>query len=90
MPPAMAHNPAPEMSQAGLARESGERDTAQSPLPTFLNPTPSVPAAIPKFCYFSKQYEGGVENSKMIEIDERPQSQRFRLPGASERVRSPC
>jgi hypothetical protein len=52
-PPAMAHNPAPEMSQAGLARVSGERVAAQSPLPTILNPKPSVPAAIPKFLFFS-------------------------------------
>ncbi len=78
-PPAMAHNPAPEMSQAGLARESEERVTAQSPLPTLYPPKLSVPAAIPKFGFIPGQYEGGVENSRVIEIDERPRFQRFRL-----------
>jgi hypothetical protein len=75
----MAHNPAPEMSQAGLARESEERVAAQSPLPTFYPQKPSVPAAIPNFGFPHEQYVGGVENSRVIEIDERPRFQRFRL-----------
>ncbi len=58
-PPAMAHNPAPEMLQAGLARESEERVAAQSPLPTLQHPKPSVPAAIPNFSSFPEQYGGG-------------------------------
>ncbi len=71
-PPAMAHNPAPEMSQAGLARESEDRVAAQSPLPTLHPQKPSVPAAIPSFGFFPEQHGGGVEISRMIEIDERP------------------
>ncbi len=67
-PPAMVHNFATEMSQAGLARKSGERVTAQSPLSTFLNPKPSFPAAIPNFVLFLSSMERGLENSRAIEI----------------------
>jgi hypothetical protein len=51
-PPAMAHNLALEISQAGLARESGEGVTAQSPPSTLHHQKPSFPAAIPNFCLF--------------------------------------
>ncbi len=77
---AMSHNPAPEMPQAGLARESEKRVAAQSPLRTLHSQKPSFPAAIHNFCFFPAQHGGGgVENLRMIEIDERPRLQHFRL-----------